>query len=573
MAGSTIFWRGVLVASVAVMLAGCGLALWLLWRSRLKPYTRNSLLVLLALALLVGGLFIRTWSGGLSPFMAWLWNLEREYALGTMFSTMLFVMIGLTALLIGVYGRFRQGWHRIWWLVLAAGFVFLGLDEYFQIHELIIGEDRWRILYVGAAGALGLASGWVYRRVYPQETRFFALFFTGLVVMAISGIVVEYAVWSSFCYETPDSLVPVCDPFSQYLFFEEYFEVIGVLMVLAAVLYFAQQHLTERGWNIHRRALPLGGAAVFGGLVAYLWLLPAVEARLWAVPVQVDYDGGNLSLIGYRLSSEAAGPGKTVDISLYWRANEVPAATYGISLHALEQPTLDETAAQYDDINMGQYPSRAFLPGSIVRKNATLTLPEAVTAPASYRLMLRVWSGKWETQDLTGLEIRESELPLLTPDSLLFGSVAVVPETALPPAQHPADYHFAGGARLTGYDLPDTAAPGEALPLRFAWRTDAALTQNLTQFVHLLDADSGELVFGYDSAPFAGRFPTADWPAGVQMQDPWHIPLPDDLPEGTYEVRTGLYDAVTVARIAVQDGQGQPVQDYSIALGSVQINR
>jgi hypothetical protein len=75
----------------------------------------------------------------------------------------------------------------------------------------------------------------------------------------------------------------------------------------------------------------------------------------------------------------------------------------------------------------------------------------------------------------------------------------------------------------------------------------------------------------FDQTPFEGRFPTDDWPAGLQAMDSWTVTLPDDMPAGTYRLQTGLYDVVTQERMPVTAAGGTPVQNASIVLGNITV--
>ena len=73
----------------------------------------------------------------------------------------------------------------------------------------------------------------------------------------------------------------------------------------------------------------------------------------------------------------------------------------------------------------------------------------------------------------------------------------------------------------------------------------------------------------FDQQGFGDNFPFSDWPDGIDAVDPWT--LPGEIPPGTYRVYTGIYHTPTVERVPVQDANGQPVQDNSIYLGTIEI--
>ena len=132
------------------------------------------------------------------------------------------------------------------------------------------------------------------------------------------------------------------------------------------------------------------------------------------------------------------------------------------------------------------------------------------------------------------------------------------------------DYQFPqANVTLTGYTLPETLNRRE-LPLDFWWQT-AGQPQDradLSQFLHLIPQDGDEdEIYTFDRPPFNGRFPMPAWPADMRERATLSLPL-DDLPAGTYDIYTGLYDWQTNTRYTVL-AEGDPVQNNAIHLGSI----
>jgi hypothetical protein len=51
-----------------------------------------------------------------------------------------------------------------------------------------------------------------------------------------------------------------------------------------------------------------------------------------------------------------------------------------------------------------------------------------------------------------------------------------------------------------------------------------------------------------------GRWPTSLWLPGVALDDQHTVPIPRDLPPGSYELLVGLYDPATGARLPLAGG-------------------
>ncbi len=130
----------------------------------------------------------------------------------------------------------------------------------------------------------------------------------------------------------------------------------------------------------------------------------------------------------------------------------------------------------------------------------------------------------------------------------------------------PLDVALGDGIRLEGFDLiPDTPAPGGMLYVRLYWLVDARPEADWTVFVHLLGqpkADGNPLWVGKDSPPGNASLPTSRWQSGWRIIDEYALPLPADLPAGSYDIQIGMYQA---------DGQRLPAGSEAIRLGAIQI--
>jgi hypothetical protein len=530
-------------------------------RRRLTPPATIVMIGLTVVEVILAGLHVLTW-GGLPPFEAWLFGLNNELALGTVVSSAQYMVVGLISAVIAFCVPFEVRWKRAYWLLVAAVFVFFGLDEYFTIHEPI-GEPLW--LYIYAAGGMLFAglSVLAYWIGFRENRLPFAMLLGGLAVMAGSGLGMDALNFALLC--KPEVLGAACE---RLWVLEEYFEMAGVTLVLGGLLTYAWPYLGAAARR--RTAYGLGAA---GGLwilflTGHLWLFPAWEARLDATPVQASYLDDTLELVGYRIAPDVAGPGDSLDLTLYWRAHRFLDDTYWVSAHLLDN--LDNSSVAQVDADMGAdygavyVPDTAWLPGTVVRQRLRLQIPEDLSAPQSLRVMVRVWHRERDVW------IDQTDRQMIGEDTIILYQLPVVADGDVLEPVTRADYRFSENFALYGYALPPTGAPGEPLLLRLWWQTDSDVSVTLQQYVHLIGADEASTLT-YDRPPFGGRFPTCDWPGGAAFVDEWEIVLPDDLQPGEYEVATGLYDPQTLARQPVTDGAGVPVTDSNITLGTLSV--
>ena len=72
--------------------------------------------------------------------------------------------------------------------------------------------------------------------------------------------------------------------------------------------------------------------------------------------------------------------------------------------------------------------------------------------------------------------------------------------------------------------------------IRFVWRSNVAGDEDLAQFLHFAQAESGTW-WGYDQQPLGTRLPTRLWYEGLADSETWQVPsVRDDLVPGQYTV-------------------------------------
>jgi len=114
--------------------------------------------------------------------------------------------------------------------------------------------------------------------------------------------------------------------------------------------------------------------------------------------------------------------------------------------------------------------------------------------------------------------------------------------------------------QLAGYDLEQ--ADG-ALKLTLWWQVLQAPQADYTVFVHLFDPVTEAVVVQSDAQPRGGMFPTSWWVAGEVVSDTVTLPL-EPVPQGTYRLAVGLYDATLTRLPAAAAGGQRPADDRAI---------
>ncbi|MCA9979816.1 MAG: hypothetical protein KDD89_03265 [Anaerolineales bacterium] len=130
--------------------------------------------------------------------------------------------------------------------------------------------------------------------------------------------------------------------------------------------------------------------------------------------------------------------------------------------------------------------------------------------------------------------------------------VAERPDMPLAIPSEATNTQFGDQLTLRGYRLASLET--STLNLLLFWEAEGPTTRPYTVFNHLLN-DQGELVAQQDNWSLNGQWPTTCWQPGSQLIDQYHIPIPPDLPPGTYTLYTGLYDGRDQSRLPTSNGQ------------------
>lgn len=491
----------------------------------------------------------------LSGFWAWYLDYRYgEFSPPASFAATQYMLLALTAVTVALWGMPRRWWHRLYWSGTALFLGYLSMDEYFLVHEDL---EHWVLIYMAVAGLLALASAGMYwYGLRRRELRVFVMLLGGLGIASVGGVGLEtLAAVSCFGY--------VPETCQRLPFIEEVLENLGVLTSLLGVLLYAGRHIPAPGWARARRVVVGAGLASALIFLSGSWIVPTTELRFFAQPVAIDYMEGQLSVLGYRMSQGMLQPGDTLTLHVYWRTTGGIDGPHGLSAHLVSR-TAGESAASVNKLVHNPHYGQA-APGAVYRTSMILELPPDIPTPASYWLTLTTWADR--RPNFITQTIHQTDRYTLTPDMAALQTIPVVDAAADTPVDHAVRYDFQGDFSLTGYSA--RAEDGQ-LSLQFAWESRAPIDQQLVQFVHVFDA-SGDYIFGVDQPPFAGDFPTQDWPPGLRARADWQFDLPADLPAGDYVLRTGLYEIDTQQRQPVTNDAGDPLPDHVIDLGAVRL--
>jgi hypothetical protein len=123
---------------------------------------------------------------------------------------------------------------------------------------------------------------------------------------------------------------------------------------------------------------------------------------------------------------------------------------------------------------------------------------------------------------------------------------------------------FGDSLRLLGYDL---SVGADTIDVTLHWEALRRMDHSYKFFVHLYEAESGELAAQRDVIPYDWQYPTVWWEANEVVSDQVRVPL-DEVPSGVYQLAVGIYDAVTLDRLGIY-GDGLSVISEALILQEV----
>jgi hypothetical protein len=137
-----------------------------------------------------------------------------------------------------------------------------------------------------------------------------------------------------------------------------------------------------------------------------------------------------------------------------------------------------------------------------------------------------------------------------------------------PDPQTPLAVDLGSALALIGYDGPQVG--NQSLDLTLFWQAKEEMDISYKFFVHLFDAQSGDLVAQLDVVPRDWSYPTNVWDAGEYVSDRLSLPLTGVEP-GTYRIEIGVYHPDTGERLPATAVDGSPFPNNTIPLGEVEI--
>ena len=262
-------------------------------------------------------------------------------------------------------------------------------------------------------------------------------------------------------------------------------------------------------------------------------------------PLNVSF-GEGMFLLGYDIPQTTVTAGNVLPIRLYWVCTDLIDKDLTISIKAFglddqELGTLDTFPGG------GNYVTSQWVPGQVIYDDYFLLIDKDLELPTAAPIRV----GVYDRETMESVEVIDSRGKNLG-NSVQIARARLLPIEEPPvEAQYLADANFADLIALDGYDFTSVPIDGQ-WELTLHWRALAALDQDYTVFVHVLD-QSEELIAQLDEQPLQASYPTSFWEQGENVLDTHYISVPEDFMDDYYTVRVGLYLVDTGERLVIAE--------------------
>lgn len=293
-----------------------------------------------------------------------------------------------------------------------------------------------------------------------------------------------------------------------------------------------------------------------------------------ATPIHLNYDN-KVELVAVEIPEGRFHPGDQVHITLYMRALEAQSEDYELFVQLLDNNN-SQIANVTSHPGWGTHPLSLWDPGQIYRDSYRVHVTDAFDHRSP--LLARVYFGFIDPD--SHAPNSESLLPVEGGgpkiDSRTIGYVEIMPfsfANLRPLDMESIEASFADTILLTGYRFPRDVSrtEREAIPVTLFWEARGSPSEDYTAFVHLTDSE-GNFISTYDQPPAQGRFPTSFWKAGDKSLSEFPLTLPDELPDGTYELWVGMYPSNSKGENRVPvTAEERIVEDSRVLLGSLEV--
>jgi len=340
------------------------------------------------------------------------------------------------------------------------------------------------------------------------------------------------------------------------------------------------------GWMDLRLRRVVLGMLVMLLLASAIWVPLGLIRPAYAAPAKIsDQDmpdsvvalgalfGGKAEVVAYELWPEEVRAGEALAVTLWWRAHGTLDRNYTVGVHVLDAQGQSLGSRNHYPGN-GNWATTLWQPGELVREVYWIEVSRELATPTLGQASVALFM---DNKNRPQLPVRNSSGDVIG-DRVVFGRFPVRPaeDLSFQPGET-LSYHLVdqgeGQIELVGHDgVQLSGTLGRTMNLSLYWQVIKPVSDSYVVFVHLVDA-TGKWVYGSDSEPLGGTYPTDLWAKGETVRDERKVSVPGGVPAGTYTVLAGMYGGPEARRLRVTDSNGVRSGSDTITLGRVTIER
>ena len=250
-------------------------------------------------------------------------------------------------------------------------------------------------------------------------------------------------------------------------------------------------------------------------------------------------------LIGYHVHAQDLRAGSAMYADLCWKSLGYTQANFPYTLQ-LVGPNDSRPGTRNSFHGLGSYPMSAWKPGEEFCDQTSVNIAFTANRPRAYNLVVTLFSNPPPDYKLgPPLPAVDASGRSVYP---LIGRVRVAP-VRMPIVTPTISLGDVAGLAGASIDL----FPTNTLSITLRWTALSSPSVNAKVFLHVVDKGTGQVIAQSDHEPDGGWFPTDYWQKGDVIDDQFQINLPAGADPNAIDLRLGMYDSQSQARLAAVD--------------------
>ena len=325
----------------------------------------------------------------------------------------------------------------------------------------------------------------------------------------------------------------------------------------------------RRYWTF---VLPVG-LALLAMVIPSRWIAPAYARPPRIAPADIPAQARRVDMVfgdrvrvwAVEIPQITTHPGDTIDVTLYMsKVGDLP-VDYTLQFQLFGRQN-EHVGHMETFTGWGTYPTRLWREGDVIVDHYRVKVDTRAQVPTLLRVHIAFFN-HWTGEHLVPKTHQG------TPITGKIGTLRLVArDLSVPTPTAPLHAVFGGEIALIGVDPPPARVRGgDTFSFHLYWQALRPASASYTVFTHLIRPRDPHPIAQHDKLPLDGDYPTIAWAPGEIVVDTYTITVPEDTPQGTYQVVAGLYQLQTLTRLPLQEGPRNPWVDNGVTLFTIEV--